>query len=139
MLLENFDSAFLNGVVKRIEDHLADYQALYYSAVIRLKKMPGLPVPQGRSSMGLLHAIFRREGLWPKFQSSANPKLTNPWWVLGEGWKNMDGRAEQTAEQLQKSRDDYVGPFIDNIKMVDALYNHPVEVVFDKKASIWKT
>lgn len=133
MLLENFDSAFLNGVVKRIEDHLADYQALYYECCHQIEENARSTV-QAQFLNGLANAnIFAGKAL-AKIPVISQSQIDES--LVGTGGRLEEygrKRAEQTAEQLQKSRDDYVGPFIDNIKMVDALYNHPVEVVFDKE------
>lgn len=42
-------------------------------------------------------------------------------------------RTEQTMKQLIEKQSSCVRPFVDNINMVNKLYNQPIELLFDKE------
>jgi len=42
-------------------------------------------------------------------------------------------RAQNMVRMLFDSQTDYIGPFLDNIQIIDNLYNRPVNLMFDEK------
>ncbi len=131
MLLENFASAYLDEVVQKLEDYAFRYRELYTQCYNQL---------EGYSDSSLQsYAVKGLRGL-NKVAGNAAAKIP----VVGklqidEALIETSGRLdafstkkrEKTLDPLIDSQDSSIQPFVDNILVIDKLYNQPTNVVFD--------
>lgn len=133
ILIGNFDSEYLNSISHKIEDLYFKYRELYtecynqiegyantsmesylLNGLAGMSKISGKLIAKvpvvGKSSID--EALIETSGRLEKFESSKNDKILE---------KFIDARSSE------------VGLFIDNINMVNRLYNEPIEFLIDKE------
>lgn len=132
MLLENFDSAYLDSVAQKIEEHSYQYRELYTKCYDRIEGDAKSSI-QSHLLSGL--ASFNRVAGDAAAKVSAVSKTQIEETLIGTSNRLGDfgsRKTEKTMEQFANNRDNYVQPFIENIKAVNRLYNEPMELIFDQ-------
>lgn len=133
MLLENFDSAYLDGIAKKIEDYSFKYREFYTNCYDQIE---GYAKSSIQSNMlNGLASVNRIAGkaiakIPVVSKSQIDETLIETGDKLG---KISSKRIEQTMKQLIEKQSSCVRPFIENINEVNKLYNHPIELLFDKE------
>lgn len=131
MLLENFDSGYLDGLVNKIESYIGDYRELYTSCYDMIE---GYSKSSVQSSLlkGLASVTAAAGKTVARVPRIGDSQIDE---TLTESGKKLDKkviqRTGQIMQQFFESRIDYVQPFIDNIKLINKLHNQPVEILFD--------
>ena len=133
MLLENFDSAYLDGITEKIEDYSFEYRELYAKSYAQIEGYANSSIQsnllKGLASINKIagEAISKVPVI---SKSQIDETLIETSEKLGRfGTK----RTEQTMRQFIEKQSAYVRPFIENINAVNRLYNRPLEILFDKE------
>lgn len=133
MLLENFDSAYLNGIVQKIEDYSYNYRELFtlcYSSKEELAKSS----IESHLLNGLSNANKLAGGVASKIpvinRSNINETLLGAGDKIG---KFGERRIEESMKRFDVAANGNVRIFIENIIIMNKLYNSPYELVFDKE------
>lgn len=133
MLLENFNSDYLNGISKKIESYSFHYRELYTKSYNEI---------EGNAKSSIQSQLVNKLATANKFigetiskasaikNSEIDEKLIETGNKLGEYSIN---RIEDTMNQFIENQNSYVYPFIENINEINRLYNQPIELVFDKE------
>ena len=133
MLLENFTSGYLDSVQNSIEEYSYQYRRLYTDIYNLMEKYFKTSI-QSEMITGIsfvsksIGEVFSKVPLISKSQIDEN---------LIEAGKKLELHSEKntikTLEEFAKEQSSVVMPFIDNIKMINELYNKPTEYLFDNK------
>lgn len=133
MLLENFESTYLDSVVNKMEDYAFQYRELYTECYNQLEGDANASVQSyllsGLASINKVagEAIAKIPVV---SKSQIDETLIETSGRLG---KFSTGRATQTMGLFAKKQNNNVRPFIENINIVNMLYNRPMELLFDKE------
>lgn len=133
MLLENFESGYLDSVAHKIGDYSFQYRELYTTCYDQI---------EGYSKSSIhTHLI---NGLAGINRVAGNALAKTP--VVSKSQidetlietsnrleKYGSRKTEQTLEQFVKHQSSCVRPFVENINAINRLYNHPVELLVDKE------
>lgn len=132
MLLENFELAFLNGVVGKIEDYAYKYRELYTRCYDQI---------EGNSKSSIQSQILNGLATVSKFAGKTVEKVPVinksqfDETLIGTGDKIDCISSKRTAKTMQtlvdKQYSSYVMPFVENIKTINRIYNEHLEIVFD--------
>ena len=133
MLLENFDSEYLNAIAKKIEDYSFEYRQLYTKTFAHIEKFAHSSI-QSSLIKGLASVNKMAGEAIAKVPVISKSQIDETLIEAGEKLEDFGTkRAEQTMQQFLEKQSTYVRPFIDNINIVNALYNEPLELLFDKE------
>lgn len=133
MLLENFEVAFLDGVVGKIEDYSFKYRELYTKCYLQI---------EGYSKSSIQSHLLSGLSIASRVAGKAIEKVPviNKWQIdeslIETGDKIGDFSSKRTVKTMQTlvdKQNSYVTPFVENIKAVNRLYNRPLEIVFDRE------
>lgn len=134
MLIENFESDFLDKMIEKIDSYSYDYRALYTECYNRLERDFGKSiealVAKGASNAGkvLGHVVEKVPALNNIGVDAALQKA-------GDELSQRDFRKRKKyLSRLTDQQSCYVGPFVDNIRMVKQVYNNSLELAFDKQS-----
>lgn len=131
MLLENYDSAYLNGIAKKIEDYSFEYRDLYTKSFTQIEKL---------ASSSIQSALLKGLASMNKFTGEAIAKvplisktqIDETLISTGEKFGELDSkRTSETMKQFLEKQSAYVRPFIENTNKINSLYNQPLELLFD--------
>ena len=131
MLLGNFDADYLKSVADKIDEYSIQYRELYTAVYDQMEKYSKSSV-QSTILKGL-KSVSKATG-----EAIAKTPIINKGKadkaLIGAGRKlgKIDSkRSMDTMGALIDVKDSCVRPFIDNIEMVNRLYNHAVTVLLD--------
>lgn len=134
MLLENFDSHYLNSIVDKINKYSLDYDAFYKKSLEGIEKYVKTSV-QARALSGLSIA-----GGFLGKQIAKIPDKENKIKIddkLISGSEKLDDfqkkSIDKTVESFTSVEDGGIKLFTDKILFLNKLYNEPVEIMFDEK------
>ncbi len=132
ILLENFEMAFLNGVVSKIEDYAYQYRELYTRSYDQI---------EGGSKSSIQSHILSGLATVSKFAGKTMEKVpiiskSQMDETLIDTGDRIDAiiskRTSKTMQTLiDKQYSSYVMPFVENIKTISRIYNENLEIVFD--------
>lgn len=134
MLLENFSSAYLDGIANRIEDYAFQYRELYSECYDLIEG-------DAKSSIqsylfGGLASINKAAGnAVAKIPLVSNSQIDEA--LIASGEQLEEYRSKQTAQtmrQLVNYQNSAVYTFVENIKTINRLYNQPMELIFDNES-----
>lgn len=133
MLLENFESAYLESVVHKIEDYSYQYRELYTKCYDQIEGY--LKSSIHSHLLSGLASINRFAGdavakVPVVSKSQIDETLIETSKRLG---KYSVKKTEQTMEQFVNYQSGYIRPFVENINTVNRLYNQPMELLFDQE------
>lgn len=133
MLLENFDTNYLNSIASKIQEYSSDYTALYEKCAEKIEKDS--------------KASFEGDALkfLSKLSSGAGkiageiPVISKS--QLGENLLKAGGilqdvdtnRTQNVMQILTDSQTDYISSFVENIHTLDNLYNQSMQLMFDSE------
>lgn len=133
MLLENFDSSYLESVVNRISEYSYQYRTLYTDAYTIIEKYS-----QSTIEAGLFNGLSAATKLMGKAVSKVPViSATNIDENLIESGQKIkqfaQNNSNKTLEDIVSYQNSTVLPFIENIKIINRLYNDNVQYFFDKE------
>ncbi len=133
MLLENFESAYLDSVVNKIDDYAYQYRELYNECYDQLEGNAKTSF-QSHLLSGLATINKAAGEAIAKIPIVSNSQIDETLIEAGSRLENFGSRrTAETMEQLLDSEDSSVRPFIDNINIINVLYNQPMDLLFDKE------
>lgn len=133
MLLENFDSAYLDSVAKRIEDYSNQYRELYTTSYDQIEGYSKSSINSHLlSGLASINRVAGNAVAKVPFVSKTqiDETLTETGDRLG---RFSSKKTEQTMQQFMNNQSSRVRPFIENINAVNRLYNQPMEIIFDQE------
>lgn len=131
MLLENFDSRYLDNVSHRIEEYTFNYRELYTSCYNQLEGFSQSSVQSflTKSLAGLSKGAGEVVAKIPIVsKGQVDEALVSVGDKLGRATAR---KTEKTMERLAESAAKCSAPFVENIKTVNRIYNQPTEILFD--------
>lgn len=133
MLLENFDSAYLDSAAHKIEDYSYQYRELYTKCYNQIEEYAKSSI--NSSLLGGLATINKFAGdTVAKIPFVSDSQIDE---ALIEASNQLGMRCskktEQTMEQFQSNQSSCVSPFVENINTVNRLYNQPMVLLFDQE------
>lgn len=130
MLLENFDSQYLDSVSSRIEEYTFNYRELYTNCYNRLEGFSQASI-QSVLIKGLAGISKGTGGVIAKIPVISKGNVDESL-VSSGNWLEKENvrKTRNTMEQL-KSAAQCSAPFVDNIKEVNRIFNQPQEILFD--------
>lgn len=133
LLQENFDAAYLEAVSKKVEDLSFQYRELYSLAYDQI---------EGYTKSSLQSKFFGGLSAMNKVAGEAIAKIPVisksqiDETLIGAGEKlesYKEKKAYATMRRLVDRQRSCVRPFIDNINMVNRMYNQPLTLVFNEE------
>ncbi|MBK5211808.1 MAG: hypothetical protein JJE36_05820 [Coriobacteriia bacterium] len=141
VLLENHDSAYLEGVSNKIEEYSLRYQELYKKCYDLIEEYAKSSIQSHLSNSVAGGLKGAGKALTEAGKAITKVPVISKWQLDGTSLiKVGDGRemraserTYQTMKQFDNELSDCVRPFIENISAVNRLYNQPVELLFDQE------
>lgn len=132
MLAGNYTSEYLNGIRNKIYDYSLKYRELYTNCYNQLEVYYNSSIQS--SLIKGLKKVSRATGEAISKVPIINNSTVDE--TLIEAGSKLDKlETKRTLEkliQLTNHKSSCVKPFLDNIEMVDKLYNNPINMMFDK-------
>lgn len=131
MLLENFDSKYLGSIIKKNESYAYEYRSLYTDVYNKIEKSSNSSVESVLLTgvAGLNKIVGKTVAKVPVLGST---KLDE---TMIESAEKVDEykakRGNTTMSQLKSIQKTVVTPFVDNLKILDEVYNQGTEIMFD--------
>lgn len=133
MLLENFDSAYLNSVSSKIEEYSLEYRVLYTECYNVLEQYSESSI-QTRLLSGIAVVSKTMGEAIAKVPVISNSQLDENLIEAGGKLKaHTERRASKSLKQLVQARGGMVRPFIENIQTINMIYNEPTSYMIDKE------
>ncbi|MBD5541519.1 MAG: hypothetical protein HDR00_10095 [Lachnospiraceae bacterium] len=133
MLLENFDTNYLNSIVSKIQEYSDNYTALYEKCALKLEKDSKASL-EGYALKGLSKISSGAGKIVEKIPVISKSQLDENLIKAGNTLQDVDANRTQSIMQvLADSQTDYISSFIENIHTIDNLYNQPVQLMFDSE------
>lgn len=133
MLLENFESAFLNGVVNKIEDYSFKYRELYTKCYNQIADYSKSSIQSHLLSRLATASRFAGKTI-EKVPVISKSQIDETLIETGDKiYRISSKQTVKTMQMLVDKQNSYVMPFVENIKTVNRLYNKPLEIVFDQE------
>lgn len=133
MLLENFESAYLDGIARKIEDYAFQYRELFTACYDQIEEYSKSSV-QSYLLTGLADINKLAGDAVAKIPVVSKTQI-NETFVKAKSRleKFSSKRNAQTMNRLETDPSGVVRPFIENINTVNRLYNQPTQWLFDKE------
>ncbi|NLY36139.1 MAG: hypothetical protein GX046_02765 [Tissierellia bacterium] len=133
MLLENFQSAYLNSATHKIEDYSFHYRELYTKSYDQIEDYSKSSVRSNvLSGLATVNKfVGEAAGKVPVLSKSKFDETL----IDASTWLDTSSskKTEQTMSQFLYNRINDVSPFVDNINNINRLYNQPMELLFDQE------
>ncbi len=131
MLLENFNSHYLDSVSQGMEKYASHYRELYTACYNQLEELSKSSV-QSFLANGLAGLSKGVGGLIAQIPVVSDDPVDEALVSLGSGLDRVTAQKTKKAlEQFAESAENCSAPFIENINEVNRIYNQPTEVLFD--------
>jgi hypothetical protein len=133
MLLENFDTNYLNSIASKIQEYSGDYTVLYEKCAEKIEKDSKVSL-EGYALKGLSKLSSGAGKIVEKIPVISKSQLDENLLKAGGILQDVDTNRTQSVMQiLADSQTDYISPFVENIHTVDNLYNHSMQLMFDSE------
>lgn len=133
MLLENFDTNYLNSIASKIQEYSGDYTALYEKCAEKIEKDSKTSL-EGYALKGLSKLSSGAGKIVEKIPVISKSQLDENFIKAGVIIQDVDtNRTQNVMQILADSQTDYISPFVENIYTVDNLYNQPMQLMFDSE------
>jgi len=130
MLLENFEAAYLESVVDKINHYVEDYQELYDKSYSLLKEKSNKSI-QSKLIKGLSEASNFIGKTVEKIPYLSDSQLDENLIKASQDINAFSSDQVNKTMQVLEDNSEFVLPFVDNIKTVNILYNKPMNILFD--------
>lgn len=133
LLLGNFEESYLKRITERVEQYAMDYRDLFSDVSAKLEKFSKDSIASNamRGIGSVSKFLGKAASNVPLFKDNQIDKglLDN-----GENLEKIEEeRNHSVSRDIAARRMVDVSTFVDNLKMINRLYNHPVQVLFDKE------
>lgn len=133
ILLQNFESAYLDGISKKIEDYSLKYSELFTISYDQIEGYSHSSI-QSKGLKGLTSLSRDLGDNLIKERDISKVLLGGPFIFISKKIeKKGSERTERTMEQFKEKQNDYIRPFVEKINTVNKIYNQPIELIFDKE------
>lgn len=133
MLLENFDTNYLNSIINKIQEYSGDYAALYNICTEKLEKNSKASL-EGYAIKGLSKISNGVGKIVEKIPVISKSQLDENLIKAGKNLLEVNtNRTQSIMQVLADSQTDYISSFMENIHTIDALYNQPMHLMFDSE------
>ena len=133
MLLENFDTNYLNSIANKIQEYYDDYSKLYEKCAEKIKKDTNTSL-EGYALKGLSKLSIGAGKIVEKIpvisKSQLDENLLNAGGILQKADIN---RTQNAMYILANSQSNYINSFVENIHTIDNLYNKSTQLIFDSE------
>ena len=133
MLLENFDSLYLDSITDKIDDYGYRYRELYTDCYNKIHSDSNSSV---RSHMlkGIATIGKATGKAVAKIPIVGDSKIDEALIEKSDSLNELNSKiSKQTMEKLINHQSSEIHPFVENIKTIKALYEKPLELIFDKE------
>ena len=131
LLLENFEEAYLNSVVGKIEDYANTYNTLYATTYEQVEDYSKTSL-QSRILKGLSTVSSAAGKQAEKVSLFSKAKLDEKLQIAGGKIEEFgESRLDGTMQKMLGKKNSYIQPFIDNIHSVNQLFNKTSQILFD--------
>jgi hypothetical protein len=133
MLLENFESSYLDSVAHKIEDYSYQYRELYTKCYDQIEGYANSSIQS--HLMSGLSSINRFVGDTVAKVPVVSKSQLDEYLIETSNQLGKIGskKAEHTMKQFANTQSSCVRPFVENINIVNRLYNQPIELLFDQE------
>lgn len=132
MLLENFDSTYLNGLTNKIENYSLGYRELYTKCYSQLENNSKTTV-QSFLLKGIASANKITGEAASKVSIIKKYQVDETLMEVSNKINEFDEkRILNSMKNMMERQSSFVRPFIENINTMNRLYNQPFELMFDK-------
>lgn len=133
ILLENFDAAYLDGISKKIEDYSILYRELYTQCYDQIEGKAKTSI-QSHLIKGLASVNKITGKAIAKLPVISNSQIDETLIETGDKLGKFGSkRTEQTLKQFVDKQNSSAWVFVENINMINRLYNQPIELMFDQE------
>ena len=133
MLLENFDTNYLNSIASKIQEYSGDYTALYEKCAEKIEKDSKASL-EGYALKGLSKLSDGAGKIVEKIPVIGKSQLDENLIKAGGILQDVDtNRTQSVIQILADSQTDYISSFVENIHTIDNLYNQPMQLMFDSE------
>lgn len=133
MLLENFDSKYLNSIASKIQEYSGDYTALYEKCAEKIE-MDSKASLEGYVLKGLSKLSSGAGKIVEKIPVISKSQLDENLLKAGGVLQDVDtNRTQNVIQVLADSQTDYISSFVENIHTIDDLYNQSMQLMFDSE------
>ena len=133
MLLENFDTNYLSSIAGKIQEYSNDYTVLYEKCAEKTEKDSSASL-EGYALKGLSKLSSGAGKIVEKLPVISKSRLDESLIKAGCVLQDVDASRTQSVMQiLSDSQTDYISSFVENIYILDHLYNETVHLMFDAK------
>lgn len=132
ILLENYNADYLNGISEKLEDYSIKYRELYTRCYAIIENYSSSSV-QSAILKGLSKTSTAVGKLVEKIPIVSDTQADET--LIATGDKLNDYGIEKIHNQMQvliERQSNFVRPFVENINVLNALYNKPIQLVADK-------
>ena len=133
LLQENFDAAYLEAIATKIDELSFQYRELYTEVYSQVEKYSKTSL-QSRLFSGLSITNKAAGEAIAKIPVISKSQIDET--LIGAGEKlgaYSDRRVKGTMHQLVEQQSGCVRPFIENITMINQMYNQPLSIVFNNE------
>lgn len=133
MLLENFDTNYLNSIASKIKKYSGDYTALYEKCAQKTEKDSKASL-EGYALKGLSKLSSGAGKIVEKIPVISKSQLDENLLKAGGILQDVDtNRTQNIMQILADSQTDYITSFVENIHTIDNLYNQSMQLMFDSE------
>lgn len=133
MLLENFDTNYLNSIARKIQEYSGDYNALFEKCAEKIEKASKASL-EGYALKGLSKLSDGAGKIVEKIPVINKSQLDENFIKAGGILQDVDtNRTHSVMQILADSQTNYIGAFVENILTIDNLYNQPMRLMFDSE------
>lgn len=131
LLLENFESEFLNSITDKIEEYSFNYRDTYTNVFNYIEEYSKSSLQSKLSKAGsdtkkVMGKLVSKTPL-----SKSNPVFDTIKSIGDKVISDKGDRTELILSQLVDKQKSPVRPFIENINTINRIYNQPLELMFD--------
>lgn len=132
VLLENYNQDYLAGISAKLEDYSLKYRELYTLCYEEIEKYSSSSV-QTSVLKGISKTSTAMGKLIEKIPVVSDGQVDETLIAAGAKLSGYGkGKIKKQMKQLIESQSNFIRPFVENINIVNELYNKPVQLVVDK-------
>jgi len=133
MLLENFDTNYLNNIASKIHEYSGDYTTLYEKCAEKIERDSKTSL-EGHALKGLSKLSSGAGKIVEKIPVIHKSQLDENLIKVGSAIQNVDtNRTQNIMQILADSQTNYISSFVENIYILDRLYNQSMQLMFDSE------
>ena len=131
LLLENFDTNYLNNATSRVKDYELAYDKLHDNWVEKIESKASKSI-ESFALKGLSKVTGGAGKVVEKIPVINKSQIDENLIKAGDWIANVnEDRIEKSSKLLTDSKVNLIRPFVENIETIDIIYNKPHQLVFD--------